>query len=259
MQTTNRLTVLGENSGYLDVVGQSPDLAEGERVMSTRIVGDKGFVVTFRQVDPLFTFDLKNPAQPKIIGELTIPGFSTYMHPLDENHLLTIGTYVPAPVDGQTQQWRERRLQLAIFDVTDMANPKQTHLQLVGTASSWSEAQSEHKAFNYFAAKKLLAIPFADWNSSYAGDAYWSYFTSELRVYSVDPLTGFTPKGAVSMSDMYQSHRYSNWVYYWQPFVRRSVMADDFVYAISDAGLKVANIANLSKTIASANFVRTQE
>lgn len=256
MVTTNRLSVLGENDGELNVVGKSPDLAEGERVMSSRIIENKAFVVTFRQVDPLFTFDLSDPANPKKIGELKIPGFSTYLHPMDENHLLTIGTYVPEPVQGQPQDWRARALQLAIFDVSDLANPKQTHVQLVGTAYGWSEAQYEHKAFNYFAAKKLLAIPFADWSYGSSGDAYWERFTSDLRVYSVDPLTGFTPKGAVSMRDMYSVQQYYNWTYYWMPQVRRSVMADDFVYAISDAGLRVANIADLSVPLATARFDR---
>jgi hypothetical protein len=255
LETTNRLSVLGENAGALDVVGRTPDLAPGETVQSSRIIGDKGFVVTYRQVDPLFTFDLTDPTNPRKVGELKVPGFSTYLHPMDANHLLTIGTYVPDPTGGQTD-WRARALQLAIFDVSDLANPRQTFTQLVGTAYSWSEAQHEHKAFNYFPAKKLLAIPFSDWSYGNSGQFYWDRFVSDLRVYSVDPLTGFTPKGAVSLSDMYQVQQYSNWVYYWTPSVRRSVMADDFVYAISDAGLRVAHISNLSVPLATARFNR---
>jgi hypothetical protein len=245
--------VLGENAGYLDVVGQSPDLAPGERVQSSRMMGDKGFVVTFRQVDPLFTFDLSDPTNPRKLGELKIPGFSTYIHPLGANHLLTIGTYVPEPVNGQPVDWSTRALQLAIFDVSDMTNPVQTHTQLVGTAYGWSEAAHEHKAFNYFAAKKLLAIPFADWSNTNTNDS-WSGFTSDLRVYSVDPVLGFTTRGSVSMKDMYSIYQYGPWTYYWEPYVRRSVMADDFVYAISDSGIRVANINNLNAPLASTRF-----
>lgn len=259
MQTTNRLSVLGENAGHLDVVGQSPDLAEGERVMSSRMIGDKGFVVTYRQVDPLFTFDLSDPLNPRKVGELKVPGFSTYLHPMDANHLLTIGTYMPDPTNGQPVNWQARALQLAIFDVTDMAHPVQTHVQLVGTAYGWSEAQHEHKAFNYFAAKKLLAIPFADWSPTANYNDYWSSFTSDLRVYSVDPLTGFTPKGNVRMDDLYNVRVYDGWYYYWEPYVRRSVMADDFVYAISDSGIRVANVNSLSTPIATARFNRYVE
>ena len=249
-QTTNRLTVLAENQGYLDPIGQTPDFAPGETVQSSRILGDKGFVVTYRQVDPLFTFDLSDSHHPQQRGELTVPGFSTYLHPLDSGHLLTIGVYTSTdPAD-----WQARRLQLAIFDVSDLAHPVQTHTQLVGSAYGWSEAAYEHKAFNYFAAKKLLAIPFADWSSGSAGGNYWDTFTSDLRVYSVDAMTGFTPRGSVAMNDMYSIYQYGNWTYYWQPSVRRSVMADDYVYAISDSGIRVATSANLSAPLASVHF-----
>jgi uncharacterized secreted protein with C-terminal beta-propeller domain len=100
METVNHVNVLSETNGSLDVIGQSEDLAPGERVTSARFIEDKGFVVTFRQVDPLFTFDLSDPKNPKKLGELKIPGFSTYLHPMGPNHLLTIGTYVPEPVNG---------------------------------------------------------------------------------------------------------------------------------------------------------------
>lgn len=264
MELNNRVSVLAENAGHLDVVGKSVDLAKGERIMSSRFIGNKGFVVTFRQVDPLFTFDMTDPTHPTKVGELTIPGFSTYLHPIDADHLLTIGTFVPAPVNGQPADWRARALQLAIFDVSDMAHPKQTFTQLVGTAYGWSEAQSEHKAFNYFPAKKLLAIPFADWSSSYTnpGD-YWSSFTSDLRVFTVDTAAGFTPRGAVSMKDLYQVQQYTgwnySWTYYWEPAVRRSVMADDFVYAISDSGIRVSNIVDLARPVQTAKFDRYLE
>ncbi|MBL9037136.1 MAG: beta-propeller domain-containing protein, partial [Archangium sp.] len=224
METTNRVSVLRNVNGSLDVVGQSADLAQGERIMSSRFIEGKGFVVTFRQVDPLFTFDLTDPTNVRKLGELKIPGFSTYLHPIDADHLLTIGTYVPETGND----WRARALQLAIFDVSDLANPRQTFTQLVGNAYGWSEAQNEHKAFNYFPAKKLLAIPFASWESSWdTGNTggYWSSFTSDLRVFDVDVTTGFTPRGAVSMRDLYQVQNSGNWSYYWTPAVRRSVMA----------------------------------
>lgn len=258
-ETGNRVSVLEEKDGRLEVVGRSEDLAKGERIMSSRFIGNKGFVVTFRQVDPLFTFDMTDPTNPKKLGELKVPGFSTYLHPIDENHLLTIGTYQPEPVDGQPVDWNSRAVQLAIFDVSDMSSPKQTFVQLVGTGSSSSEAQYDHKAFNYFAAKKLLAIPFSDWRSGWSSDTeYWSGFTSDLRVFGVDAASGFTPKGALSMSDLYAVSRSFNWSYYWQPAVRRSVMADEFVYAISDSGIRVADVANLSAPLATVRFDRYQ-
>ena len=250
LEITNRVSVLGERNGALEVIGRTPDIAPGERITSSRFIEDKGFVVTFRQVDPLFTIDLKNPADPKIAGELTIPGFSTYMHPLDAAHLLTIGMYV-----DPANNWQSRSLQLSIFDVSDLSRPVQTFTQKVGTAYGSSEALSEHKAFNYFPARRLLAIPFADYLDTYPWS--WSSFVSDLRVFEVDPLAGFVPKGALSMQDVYVSYNDWVWSYYWAPWVRRSVMADQFVYAISDAGIRVADVANLSLPLATVTFQKS--
>jgi uncharacterized secreted protein with C-terminal beta-propeller domain len=249
LETTNAVYVLAEDSGTLKVVGQTEELAKGERIYSSRFMGTKGFVTTFRQMDPLFTFDLSDPVNPRRVGELHVPGFSTYLHPIDQDHLLAIGEYVP---ETQPVDWRARRLQLSIFDVSDFANPRQTFTQTVGTAYSWSEAAYEHKAFNYFPERKLLAIPFFDWTTS--GTWSWNSFTSDLRVFSVDAETGFTPRGAVTMRDVYQSSNFNNWSYYWTPYIRRSVMADDFVYAISDSGIRVANVNSLSTPLATVTF-----
>ncbi|MBM4378413.1 MAG: beta-propeller domain-containing protein [Deltaproteobacteria bacterium] len=248
LETTNRVSVMGENAGELVLVGQTPEMAKGERIYSSRFVGTKGYVVTFKQVDPLFTIDLTNPQAPTVVGELKVPGFSSYIHPLGPNHLLTIGTYIPE----NSTNWQERALQLSIFDVSNFAAPVQTHNHLVGTASSWSEAAYDHRAFNHFPAKGLLAIPFFDW--SYSAANYWDSFLSELRVFGVDAQAGFTVKGSLSLSDLYRDYGYNSWSWYWSPEVRRSVMADDYVYAISDAGIRVAHVGSLSTPLATVKF-----
>ncbi|MFL5318938.1 MAG: beta-propeller domain-containing protein, partial [Myxococcaceae bacterium] len=250
IETTNKISVLGENNGALNVVGQTPEIAKGERIFSSRLLEGKGYVVTYHQVDPFFTVDLSDPTNPHVVGELKIPGFSTYIHPLDADHVLTIGTYIPE----NSTDWRLRSLQLAIFDVSDFANPKQTFTQKVGDGYSWSEAAYDHHAFNYFKEKKQLAIPFYDWDYQQTGDGYWSTFKSEIRVFGIDTQTGITPVGSLSMADLYQSYSYNNWTWYWSPWVRRSVMADNYVYAISDAGIRVADIANLSQPVATVQF-----
>ncbi len=252
IETTNRVSVLAEQGGALNVVGQTEDLAPGERLFSSRFQGDRGYLVTFRQVDPFFTLDLSNPSAPKKVGELKIPGFSTYLHPVDAQHILAVGTYVPE----NNADWQQRALKLSLFDVSDFANPKEQATALVGTAYASSEALWDHKAFNYFPEKKLLAIPFTDWNPRANGSSYWSSFNTELKVFSVDPAVGITPRGAVSLKDMYQVYNANNWSYFWVPAVRRSVMADDFVYAISDAGIRVAHISNLSAPVGQVSFDR---
>ncbi|AKJ08167.1 beta propeller domain-containing protein [Archangium gephyra] len=247
-ETTNRVFTYKHEGGQLKLLGQSEELAKGERIYSARFVGKKGYVVTFRQVDPLFTFDLSDPAHPRKVGELKVPGFSTYIHPVGDSHLLTVGQHVPENGD-----WRGRAIKLSLFDVSDMANPRETFTQLVGTAYGWSESLYDHKAFNYFPAKGLLAIPFTDWTQAYTGD-YWNGFVSELRVFRVDTAAGFTPVGAITMKDAYQVINYNQWSWVYTPYVRRSVMADDYVYAISDAGVRVAHVSNLAQPLATSRF-----
>jgi hypothetical protein len=253
IETTNRVTTLGVRGARLAITGQTPDLAPGERVQSARFIEDKGYVVTFEQIDPLFVIDLANPAAPRVLGELKIPGFSTYIHPLDAGHLLTIGIDLPNPVDGRVD-WQERRMKLSIFDVRDPTRPLEKFTQTVGTAYGWSEAAWEHKAFNYFPERGVLAIPFSDYRPS-ATDP-WGEFVSDLRVFRVDAATGIAPLGALSMADLYQTQQSRDWSWSWSPWIRRSVMADDFVYAISDAGVRAARIAAPSVPVATAPFDR---
>lgn len=257
METTNRVSVLSEQTGALVLKGQTQELAKGERIYSARFVGARGFVVTFRQVDPLFTFDLSNPLNPRMIGQLKVPGFSTYIHPLGDNHLLTIGVQVPEP-DALGRVIGPRSLKLSIFDVTNFAAPREAFTQLIGTSSADSEALHEHKAFNYFPEKKLLAIPFSDYGQV-SGFNYWDSFVSDLRVFDIDPVKGITRRGVLDMKDMFVNVGKYAWDGYYTPWIRRSVMAadpagNDFVYAISDAGIRVANAKSLATPLQTAMF-----
>ncbi|MDO8629100.1 MAG: beta-propeller domain-containing protein, partial [Phycisphaerales bacterium] len=131
--------------------------APGETIQSARFLGDKGFLVTFRQVDPFFTMDLSDPANPHIVGELKVPGYSTFLTPIDENHILAVGQYIPP--DNTFGNWG---VQLSIFDVTDFANPTQTSNVVIGAdtnASAYSEALWDPKAFTYFAEGGVVALP----------------------------------------------------------------------------------------------------
>jgi hypothetical protein len=257
-ETANRVSVIGEAaSGQLELVGQTEELAVGERIQSARFVGDKGFVVTFVQIDPLFTIDLSQPSAPKVIGELKVPGFSTYIHPLDEDNLLTIGIHVPEP--GSPEPVGMRHLKLTIFDVSDFADPREKFTELVGSSQAWSEATSEHKAFNYFADKKLLAIPFSDYAQTWSSEGeYWSSFVSELRVFDIDAAQGIALRGSVSFGEIYREGGVYDWAWYYTPWVRRSVMASDdadtYIYAISDAGIRVAEADALDAPLATVRF-----
>jgi uncharacterized secreted protein with C-terminal beta-propeller domain len=254
LETVSRVSVLAEREGRLVLHGKTGELAPGERIFAVRFLGERGFVVTFRQVDPLFAVDLSDPAAPRVAGELKIPGFSTYLHPVDANHLVGVGEDRDA--DGN---WTSRRLKLSLYDVSDLSAPREKFTHVLGTASSSSEALYDHKAFNYFASRGTLAIPFTDWSYSYDGSTGVSRSVSELRVFQVDVEAGFTPKGALAVGDLFlQQHQGGSWSWsqWWQPAVRRSVMADDFVYAISDAGIRVARVDSLETPVATVPLPR---
>jgi hypothetical protein len=154
------------------------------------------------------------------------------------------------------KQWSERRLQLSIFNVSDFKNPKQTFTQLVGTAYGWSDATYDHHAFNYFPERKLLAIPFSDYQSSLTDP--WGQFTSDIRVFGIDTATGITPRDSLTMKDTYVAGGAPGFSYWYSPWIRRSVMATDsgvdYVYAVSDAGVRSAQLGNLTAPLATVLF-----
>jgi hypothetical protein len=243
--TDNLVTTLRLVDNALEIAGSTPPLAEGERIFSARFLGDVGYVVTFRQIDPLFAIDLSDPENPTVLGELKIPGFSDYMHPLGDHHLLTIGR----DVDEVTQVDNGTALQ--IFDVSDPANPVLAHRALVG--QGFSEANHNHKAFNFYADKGLLAFPFV----SYEGD-----FSSTLELWDVSAESGFNRRGAVDHSDLVLDdcggvpYPVEDFYYYcgYQPQITRGVFIDDFIYSISYGGVRVHDVDDLSAPVATATY-----
>jgi hypothetical protein len=245
--TDNLVSTLQLQEGELKVIGQTDGLAEGERIFSARFLGDLGYVVTFRQVDPLFAIDLSDPENPKVIGELKIPGFSDYMHPLGENHLLTIGR----DVDEQTQFDRGTALQ--IFDVSEPDKPALVHKALVG--DGYSEANHNHKAFNFYAAESpdvgMLAFPFV---------SYETDFSSTLELWYVSAADGFTRHGAVDHSDLvindcgapYPVEEFYDYCGY-HPQITRGVFIDEYIYSISHGGIRVHTVSDLTP-VATATY-----
>jgi len=243
--TDNLVSTMKLDGNRLAVIGSTPPLAEGERIFSARFIGDIGYIVTFRQVDPLFAIDLSDPENPKVLGELKIPGFSDYMHPLDDGHLLTIGR----DIDEETQ--RDNGTALQIFNVSDPVNPTLAHKALVG--DGYSEANHNHKAFNFYADQGLLAFPFV----SYASD-----FSSTLELWEVSAKDGFNRRGAVDHSDLVLDdcggvpYAVDEFYYYcgYQPQITRGVFIDEFIYSISHGGVRVHNVNDLAAPVATATY-----
>jgi uncharacterized secreted protein with C-terminal beta-propeller domain len=243
--TDNLVSTLRLNGDALELLGSTPPLAEGERIFSARFLGDLGYIVTFRQVDPLFAIDLSDPANPKVLGELKIPGFSDYMHPLGDDHLLTIGR----DIDEETQ--RDNGTALQIFDVSDPVKPRLAHKALVG--EGYSEANHNHKAFNFYADKGLLAFPFV----SYEGN-----FSSTLQLWDVSADAGFNLRGAVDHSDLVLDdcggvpYAVEDFYYYcgYQPQITRGVFIDEFIYSISHGGVRVHDVNDLTTPVVTARY-----
>ena len=148
--TQSSVVVLREAGGELTEVGRVDGLGQGEQIRSVRFIGDIGYVVTFRQTDPLYTIDLSDPAAPRVAGELKIPGYSSYLHPAGEGLLIGIGQ--DATTTGQLLG-----LQLALFDVSDPAAPRQ--LQKVVLPNANSAAETDHHAFLWWAEQNLAVVP----------------------------------------------------------------------------------------------------
>jgi uncharacterized secreted protein with C-terminal beta-propeller domain len=146
------LTALRPQGNGLAEVGQVGGLGRGERVYAVRMIGDTGYIVTFKQVDPLYTVDLRNPAHPQVLGKLDLPGYSSYLHPISGGLLLGIGQ----DVDPQTNE--PTGTQISLFDVSDPKRPTRLYRATLG--QGWSKAESEHHAFLYWPATGLVVVPF---------------------------------------------------------------------------------------------------
>jgi len=253
---SNNLFVLQESleDEGLEVVGQITGLAANEDIRAVRFDGDRGFVVTFKKTDPLFTFDLSDPYQPRVLGELKIPGYSTYMHFMDANHLLTIGF----DADDQGSFAWFQGVMLQIFDVTEMEAPTLMHKEIIGTRGSQSDATANHLAFNYFAARGLLALPMAICEGTEGGGSYGTEMSfSGLLVYRVSVEDGFARIGGVDHGA--GETDCNTWWTDPNTAVKRSIFMEDYVYSLSSGKLKVNHIADLGRELVGLSLPEINE
>jgi hypothetical protein len=246
LETAGRVTVLKQAGAGFEVVGETPPFGAGERTFGSRFLGPRGFVITARVIDPLFTFDLSDPANPVVKGELEMPGFISHLHPVDATHLLGLGMQGGGAA-GPMQ------VKLTLLDVADLAAPVDLATVTVGDGWSWSESIWDPKAFTWLGSRGLAAIPLAGFDAA-------SRFTSDLRLFKVDPAADpvIAPAGRLSMGDVYQDDAGTPFGWWWSPYVRRSVLASDaggdYVYAVSDAGVRSARVADLPAWLATIQF-----
>ncbi len=158
--SVNNVYVFDEN---LKIIGKLEDLAKGERIYSTRFIGERAYLVTFKKTDPFFVIDLKDVSKPKVLGYLKIPGYSDYLHPYDEDHIIGVGKETVEVNNSQRSRefdfaWYQG-LKISIFDVSDVSEPKESAKIVIGDRGTDSYALQDHKAFLFDKKRNLLVLP----------------------------------------------------------------------------------------------------
>jgi inhibitor of cysteine peptidase len=250
----NNLYVLNMN---LTTVGKIENMAQGERIYSARFTGDKCYLVTFKQTDPFFVLDLKNPTAPKVAGELKIPGYSSYLHPYDENHIIGLGK-------------ENSTVKLALFDVTDMNNPVEIAKYIIGQNADYADSNAlyDPKAFLFDLSKQLLVIPVSvtTYGQINYGDkvvppvepgaipsgststpsstpidtgSYWQ----GAYVFNLTPTSGFTLKGGVTQQDNSSlTNPYGN---SYDQTITRALYISNTLYTLSNSKVQLNDLDSL--------------
>ncbi len=234
--TYNNVYVLDED---MKQIGEIEKIAPDERIYSTRFIGDKLYMVTFKQTDPLFVIGLSDPENPEILGELKIPGFSNYLHPYDENHIIGIGK------ETEETQWgfTTKGVKVSLFDVSDVENPIEVDTFVIGKSGSYSLAEIEHKAVLFDKEKEILVIPVyevGDYDYD-DRDYYRENVFNGAIVLNINE-QGFELRGRVS-------HGSDDSYYYWSSpnRIMRSLFMDDYLYTISEEMIKVNDLNSLDE------------
>lgn len=219
-QSESFVTVLIEQDHVLAQVGRVGGLGKGERIYAVRMIGDKGYVVTFRQVDPLFVLGLGDPTKPKVLGELDLLGYSAYLHPVGDDLLLGVG-------QAANEQGRTQGTQLSLFDVSDPAKPTRIAQHAVGSSSS-SDVEYDHHAFLWWAPSSLAVMPVQIYGSEKGQE-----FAGAI---------GFK----VSRSGIDEAGRVTHPASDYAPPVQRSLVVGDRLFTVSGVGVKASDLATFA-------------
>lgn len=224
---TNNLYVLNEN---LETIGKIEGLAKGERIYSVRFMGNRAYMVTFVETDPLFVIDLSNPTTPTVLGELKIPGYSKYLHPYDETHLIGIGEDTEVVNYGYGDRVVTNGMKMAMFDVTDPNNPQELYNVKIGEKGTYSELLYNHKALLFSKEKNIIAFPI-----SITENDYKVTFQGAI-VYGVSLEKGFELKTKISNSATDYDRYYS------RNRVERIIYIKDTLFTLSNGLIKAVDL-----------------
>lgn len=216
--TSNNLYILNNN---LEKVGEITGFAQEEKIYSVRYTDDKAYVVTFKQTDPLFVIDLSTPTSPQILGELKIPGYSTYLQPYDETHVIGFGY-------DTNEKGTTTGLKLSMFDISDLNNPKEMFTTKIGNRYTSSELTYNHKSLLYIKNDNIIAFPVIYYNSSTT--------RSTIPIYKIDLEKGFVLQGEIS----HESNKY-------EEQIERVVYVGNAYYTMSRKMIKVVDMTTLQQ------------
>ena len=248
----------------LKQIGETDYLSEGEKMYSTRFAGEKAYMVTYKNTDPLYVIDLKDPANPTVLGKLKIPGYSTYLHPYDENHIIGIGMQTEEKVNRNiygritSTSVTITGMKMALFDVSDVNNPIQISQTIIGDRRATSAVLTNHKALLFSKEKGIIAIPVNNYPSDVEistsngediatlVNSYKNYkeeYTSEgYFVYNINLTDGFTLKGIIN-HDKTTDYK----PYYYNSKLLRGLWIEDNLYTVSESMIKVNKLDNLEE------------
>ena len=230
----NNVYVLNMN---LTLVGKLENLADGESIYSVRFMGDKGYIVTFRQIDPFFIIDLSNPANPKVAGELKIPGYSSYLHPYDENHVIGLGK-------------ENNTVKLSLFDVTNVNAPTEIAKYIVEGDWTDSQALQDPKAFLFDKQKELLVIPISTTQYGVIDMKGSETFVQQggfwqgAYVFKLTLTSGFTLRGGITHQENTTSSQYYEYDY--NKWVNRALYIGNTLYTVSNLRVQLNSLENLA-------------
>ena len=232
----------------LNITGSLENLAPGETIYSARFMGERGYLVTFKKVDPLFVMDLSDPRYPKELGYLKVTGYSDYLHPYDENHLIGIGKET---TDEGEFAWYQG-VKISLFDVSDVNNPREIDKEIIGHRGTDSPVLWDHKAFLFDKSRNLLVIPVSvaeidesEYPYGVPSNAYGKPVWQGAYIFHISPDVGLNLTGGIThienLAELEQDYYYFRSSF----SVTRSLYIDDVLYTISDAKIKMNSLENL--------------
>ncbi|WP_052345879.1 beta-propeller domain-containing protein [Paucisalibacillus sp. EB02] len=234
--STNNLYTFDSN---LKPLGSVEGLAEGERIYSVRFMDNVAYMVTFKEVDPLFVIDLEDPENPSVLGELKIPGFSNYLHPLDENHVIGFGQNTKLIEEEGNSEPRVQTdgIKISVFDVSDPTNPKEKFSEVIGQGWSYSELLYNHKVLFKHPTENLFGFPAVLTETKTVRKKDITYEEDKV-IFEGALLYEITPNGIKLMDTITHQGDFKEHPE-WLSEIRRIVSVDDTIYTFSWDTMKV--------------------